>query len=175
MRLTPREIRLALITLALAAGAAVFSAFVQPAWRHWQENETRIQKTTVEIQRARSLIEEQEKLTERLQALNRNLLTRIPPARKESAFLSEIDKVAQQANVHILRLNPRRTRDYGPFTELSVELDAEANLGNLVRFLYDIRESSVLLVVEEIRLQPKADRSALLKSSLVISSLFTKE
>jgi Tfp pilus assembly protein PilO len=175
MKLTTREMRLVLTALVLIAGAVAFAALVRPMWRLWQENQTRIRQVTAETQRTQQLIEERKELTQRLQTLNRNLLTRLPLARKESAFLSEIGKVAEQANVHILRLNPRGTRDYGPFTELAVELDAEANLGNLVRFLYDIRESSVLLVIDEMRLQPKADRSALLKSSLIISSLFAKE
>ncbi len=175
MRLTTREMRLLTIAFGMTAVLAVFGYLVRPAVRRWQEKEALVRRTAVEVRRAQRLIEERVQLTERLNALNRNLLTRIPLARKEGEFLSEIGKVAQQTNVLLLRLDPQGSRDYGPFTELSVELDAEANLGNLVRFLYDIRESSVLLVVEKMRLQPKADRSALLKSYLVISSLFAKE
>ncbi len=175
MRLSSRETRLLTMAFGMTAAFLVLAYLVRPAGRRWQEKEALAQRIAVEVRRAERLIGERAQLTERLNALNRNLLTRIPLARKESEFLSEIDKVARQTNVHLLRLDPQGNRDYGPFTELSVELDAEANLGNLVRFLYDIRESSVLLVVEKMRLEPKADRSALLKSSLIISSLFAKE
>lgn len=51
----------------------------------------------------------------------------------------------------------------------------EANLGNLVRFLYEIRKSSVVLVVNKLELTPKSERSSLLKGKLIISTIFLKE
>jgi Tfp pilus assembly protein PilO len=121
------------------------------------------------------LIQQKDKLTEKFSSLSKKIQAKLPLERKEGEFLTEIDKVAEETNVHIETMNPRPLRDLGFFKELSVEIDMEANLGNLVRFLYQMRKSSVVLVANRLRLKPKSERSALLKGHLVISTIFLKE
>jgi Tfp pilus assembly protein PilO len=107
-------------------------------------------------------------------ALGKKIQAKLPLS-GESEFLTELGRVAEETNVHIETMNPRPFRDLDFFKELSVEIDMEANLGNLVRFLYQMRKSSVVLVANRLRLKPKSERSALLKGHLVISTIFLKE
>ena len=84
-------------------------------------------------------------------------------------------RVARETSVHISSMNTKPPRDLDYFRELSVEINMEANLGNLVRFLYKMRKSSVVLVADSLALEPKSRRSALLKGHLIVSTIFMKE
>ena len=113
------------------------------------------------IKRSESIVSQEEALTQRFEYLTKKIQARLPVEREESQFLNEIQKVAQENSIHIASMNPLPLKDLGSFKELSVEIDMEANLGNLVRFLYYMRKSSVVLVANRLRLQPKSQRSAL--------------
>jgi Tfp pilus assembly protein PilO len=174
LSLKQREKTLALAALFLAAGLIVFSKMVLPLKNTLKRQSAEIEKKKIMVQKNEALIKEAGSLNEKLSFLSKNIQAKLPLDRKESEFLSEIGNVAQNTDVHIERMNPRPARDLGSFKELSVDIDMEANLGNLIRFLYRMRESSVVLAANSLKLQPKAERSALLKGHLVISTIFLK-
>ena len=127
------------------------------------------------IHQAKKTLRKRENYNQQFADLSQKIQAQLSVAREESQFLAEINNVANQNYVHIETMNPRPFKDLGDFKEISVEIKMEANLGNLVRFLHQMRESSVLLETSRLRLQPKSERSALLKGHLIISTLYLKK
>jgi len=165
-----------LIALAvLIAGGMIFFLLFKPFGGKWAEQSAKIRAKTKLLKKYQHLIRSEDKLQESLDQLTRRVQAQMPAGREESGFLTEIGNVAQETNIHIETMNPLPLRNLGAFRELSVEIDMEANLGNLTRFLYLLRESSAVLVADTLRLQPKSERSALLKAHLVISTIFMKD
>jgi Tfp pilus assembly protein PilO len=165
---------------AVAAFVSVLTIFVFvkiliPFGKQWNEQSTQIKLKKISIKNFKTSIKNKDDLESNFTALTKKIQDKLPETRKESQFLNEIGKVATDTNVHIATMNPRPLREVGSFKELSVEIEMEANLGNLVRFLHQMRESSVVLVANNLQLQPKSERSALLKGHLVISTIFLKD
>jgi len=159
----------------LAGGGIILILLFKPFGGKWAEQSTKIRAKTKLLKKYQALIQSEDKLQKSLDQMTRRVQAQLPAGREESGFLTEIGNVAQETNIHIETMNPLPLRNLGAFRELSVEIDMEANLGNLTRFLYLLRESSAVLAVDTLRLQPKSERSALLKAHLVISTIFMKD
>ncbi len=141
----------------------------------WRSQSTQIREKSELIKQYEQLLKQEDMLSKDFESLSKQIQAEIPVEREESQFLTEIEKVASGTYVHISTMNPQPFKDFGSFKELSVEIEMEANLGNLARFLYYIKKSSVVLVANRLSLQPKSERSALLKGHLVISTIFLKD
>jgi Tfp pilus assembly protein PilO len=146
-----------------------------PCVRTWAAQTDEIRRKDGLLRAHTKLADERDALESRLSSLSKGVLARLPVNRKESAFLTELGRVAKETSVHISSMNTKPPRDLDYFRELSVEIDMEANLGNLVRFLYKMRKSSVVLVANSLILEPKSERSALLKGHLIVSTIVMKE
>ena len=166
-----------IFTTAAGLSVFIFIAFkvLAPFPSKWQKQSDQIREKYKLTKQYEQLIRQESALYKDFDTLNRQIQTEIPVEREESQFLTEIGKVASNTNVHIFTMNPRPFKDFGSFKELSVEIEMETNLGNLARFLYYIKKSSVVLVADRLSLQPKSERSALLKGHLVISTIFLKD
>jgi len=166
-----------LLVLALAAvtGAILVTYGVTPFTSFWQKQSQELAAQQQLLTKMETAAQHVPRLQNDFSTLSQKIQARLPSEREQSQFLSAIGDVASQTNVLISSMNPRPLRDVGAFKELSVEIDMEANLGNLVRFLYYMRKGSVVLVANRLWLQPKEERSALLKGHLVISTIFLKE
>jgi Tfp pilus assembly protein PilO len=167
------------MALSVAIGLAVFIFLIirvfAPFSSDWRRQTTQIREKNGLIRQYEQLLEQEDSLRENFDLLSRQIQAEIPVEREESQFLTEIEKVASNTYVHVSTMNPLPIKDFGSFKELSVEIEMEANLGNLAKFLYDIKKSSVVLVANRLSLQPKSERSALLKGHLVISTIFAKD
>lgn len=174
-RLKKRQKQL-LIIIAIAIGVWFFWVnIILPFSRRWAEQSLELKIKKELLQKQKATIAEKETLNDKLSLLSKKIQAKLPLQREESQFLSEIGKVAQDTNVHIAGMHLLPVRDMGSFRELSVEIDMEANLGNVVRFLYFMRKSSVVLMASKLSLQPKSERSALLEGHLVISTIYLKK
>jgi len=147
---------------------------VNPTLEHWHNQTEQIRQKNEAIKEYGYILQQEDALKDSFARLSHQIQTEIPVEREESQFLIEIGNVATDTNVHISTMNPRPFKDFDSFKELSVEIEMEANLGNLTRFLYEMRKSSVVLVVNSLNLEPKSERSALLKGHLIISTMFLK-
>ncbi|MCK5214232.1 MAG: type 4a pilus biogenesis protein PilO [Candidatus Omnitrophica bacterium] len=166
---------LIVLAIIVVLGPLLFFKVLTPIFHRLGKVNKEITKNKIIIVRMKGLINEQEELEKSFDDLSRKIQAKLPSEREESQFLTEIGRVANETNVYISVMNPLPYKDLDDFKELSVEIDLEANLGNLVRFLYLMRKSSVVLVANSLKLEPKSERSALLKAHLVISTIFLKE
>lgn len=166
---------LIVLAIIVVLGPLLFFKVLTPIFHRLGKVNNEITKNKIIIVRMKGLINEQEELEKSFDDLSRKIQAKLPSEREESQFLTEIGRVANETNVYISVMNPLPYKDLDDFKELSVEIDLEANLGNLVRFLYLMRKSSVVLVANSLKLEPKSERSALLKAHLVISTIFLKE
>jgi Tfp pilus assembly protein PilO len=152
-----------------------YKKIIIPFMKNWSNQTAQIKTQKTLIKKYKTALESRDILNEEFSSLSQKIQAKLPSEREESQFLNEIGKVASQTSVHIATMNPLPLKELGSFKELSVEINLETNLGNLVRFLHQMRESSVVLVANHLNLEPKEKRSALLKGKLVISTIFLKE
>ncbi len=173
--MTKKEKILFIIVALVLLGGFSYLSTVAPFLKKINSLNSEIIRNQKLIEKMQREASQQTELEKEFSSLAKKIRAKLPFKREESQFLSEIGKVAKETNIHISLMNPLPSKDIGNFKELSVEIDMEANLGNLVRFLYQMRKSSVVLVANKLQLEPKSERSALLKGKLIISTIFLKE
>lgn len=84
-------------------------------------------------------------------------------------FLKEVEKVSRETGMVVLDMKPVKEAQSDKFSkQYQIKIKAEANMEQLVKFLYRLSESSLLFSVEKLTLIPKAENSPVLGISMTI-------
>jgi hypothetical protein len=86
-------------------------------------------------------------------------------------LLKEVDTLARDNKVYVVDLKPTGTKVTADSTKYLVNLNIEAEAGDLVRFMYALEDSKKLMTVEKYQITPKSGDSQTAKCSLLISKL----
>lgn len=93
---------------------------------------------------------------------------------ENAQMLSEIDKWAGQNKIKLSATKPRETRKDQDCEYYSVEVEVEANMTELIGFIYALESSPQLLRVERLTLDAKGGKQQdSMRGTLVISKVVT--
>lgn len=86
----------------------------------------------------------------------------MPDDEKVAAMLSEIENLTKKSGLSLADIKPQPIRNVDRHKEAVVLVNAQGSMGAVVRFLYYLRDSSLLLRTEKLHLSIKdADPSAI--------------
>lgn len=88
-----------------------------------------------------------------------------------TSLLKEIEGMANKSSVYLLDLKPAGVKGSGVSKKYSITLNCEAQMEQLVDFMYAIENSSKLLTIEKYQISPKARESTVAKCSMSLSKL----
>lgn len=88
-----------------------------------------------------------------------------------TAFLKEVDTLARDNSIYVVDLKPTGTKEIGGAKQYLINLNIEAGMPSLVKFMYGVEDSKKLMTVEKYQLSPKSKDSATAKCSMLISKL----
>jgi hypothetical protein len=88
-----------------------------------------------------------------------------------TVFLKEVDTLAKSSGVYVVDLKPTGTKDAGETKKYLINLNIEADMSTLVKFMYAIEDSNKLMTVEKYQISPKSKDSPTAKCSMLISKL----
>ncbi len=88
-----------------------------------------------------------------------------------TSLLKEIEGLANKSEVYIIDIKPAGSKDSGAVREYLISLNAEAQMEQLIEFMYSIENSSQLLSVDKYQISPKARESSVAKCSMSISKI----
>lgn len=84
-------------------------------------------------------------------------------------FLREVEKVSREMGLTVLDMKSSKEAETDKFSkQYQIRIKAEANMEELVGFLYKLSESSLLFSVEKLAVVPKAGDSPVLSISMTI-------
>ena len=87
-------------------------------------------------------------------------------------FLKEVEKISRETNLTILDMKPQKEVAKDKFSkEYQINIKAEANMKQLVNFLYALTNSSLLFSVEKMVLVPKSEESSDLSITMAVSGV----
>lgn len=89
-------------------------------------------------------------------------------------LLNLVEQTARQAGVSLSDVKPQQVRADKASKSFVVELNAESDLRQLIEFTYGLQFSPQLLKVEQVNASPKEEKSATLRSFLVVSRVVVK-
>ena len=88
-----------------------------------------------------------------------------------TSVLKEIESLANKSSVYLIDIKPAGFKDSGTVREYAVSLNCEAQMEQLVEFMYTIENSNQLLAIDKYQLSPKAKESSLARCSMTVSKI----
>jgi len=88
-----------------------------------------------------------------------------------TSILKEIENLANKSSVYLVYIRPGEVVEEGPFKNILINLSCEAEMTQIINFLYSIENSSKLLTVERYVISPKTEASSLAQCRMTVSKI----
>lgn len=88
-----------------------------------------------------------------------------------SSLLKEIESLAGKSTVYLIDMKPGGVKEVGQSMKYLVNLNCEAQMEQLVDFMYDIENSLKLLIIEKYEISPKTRESSVARCSMTVSKI----
>lgn len=75
-------------------------------------------------------------------------------------FLSNVERLATQAKVSLIKSNPTQSKKHGDYVEYYANLDCSGSLKDVVSFMYAVNSSDDLLKIVQFNMTPKKGSTA---------------
>jgi Tfp pilus assembly protein PilO len=86
-----------------------------------------------------------------------------------TGLLKEVENLANKASAYITDMKPAPTKELGSSKKYLVNLNCEGQMEQIINFMYNIEDSSKLLVIEKYQISPKSKESGVATVSMTIS------
>ena len=86
-----------------------------------------------------------------------------------TALLKEIENLGSSASVYLIDIKPTSITQEDIFLKYYVSLSCEAQMEQIIDFMYKIESSNNLLMVEKYNLGPKSEDTSIARCTLLIS------
>lgn len=96
-------------------------------------------------------------------------LNRIEFGEKEVAsLLKEIETVANKSTIYLIDIKPQGTKEVGGTQVYTVSVNFEAQMEQLIDFMYNIESSNEILLVGKYQISPKSKESSVATCGMLI-------
>ena len=173
MRISRRELVLLMVTI--AAGLFGGSAFLaRPKYDEWQQ--VRRDQATVRsaIELDKRLLASRDRWSSEFEELKQFLPRHSIDKKVDVYWLREMDNVATEHGVKILKRQVRDEERIGDVYELPIECrEWEADLESLVHFLFDLQAEGAMLDIRSLWIKPKKG-TAFLRGTFSLWCAYTR-
>ena len=91
------------------------------------------------------------------------------PEQEMTSLLNEIENIANSSSVRLLYVKPGSTKEDGSVKKYFATLECEAQMAEMASFFHNIENSTKLLQIEKLSIQPKSKESSIGRCSATIS------
>ncbi len=89
-------------------------------------------------------------------------------------LLNLIEQTARKNGVSLSDVKPEPVKSDKITKRYTIELNAEASLESLMPFIYEIEHSPEILKIEKTNINPKEDKSSVMRASIVVTRVMVK-
>lgn len=94
---------------------------------------------------------------------------------ENAGLLSEAEQVARSNQVVLVDMKPREVKTHQFHKEYAADMDAEAEMGNLIKFIYQIEQSPQLMRVSSAKITLKEAESTFVRAKMTVTkTIFLK-
>ena len=86
-----------------------------------------------------------------------------------TSLLKEIESLASKSSVYLIDMKPASAKAQGALERFLINLNCEAQMEQLIEFMYNIENSEKLLMIEKYQISPKSRESSVAKCSMSIT------
>jgi hypothetical protein len=91
-----------------------------------------------------------------------------------TVLLKEIESLADKSSVYLVDMKPSGVKEEGSSKRYSISLSCEAQMEQIVNFIYSVENSSSLFMIEKYQISPKSKETSVAKCSITISKIIVR-
>ncbi len=170
-KLSQREKRLFYLTISLIAILFIYRFIIKAVVVNWKDLNEKISVSSLKLEKSRKILN----LKNRIQRDYEKYASSVKMAGSEeeemAKFLTEIESLARFSSVHISGIKPLPIKKVDFYKKYVVELEAEGDIKQVSKFIYDIQNSPQLLKIDKFSLRTKGAGTNLLKCNILVSKV----
>lgn len=159
------------IAVVFVSVAALDRLVVDPITTRVQWINHQIEIAEKELERNLRNINQKEVIAEKYQKYVKYVKKVGSDEEEVAKLLGEIEELARGSTVYLVDMKPRTSKEIDFYKEYTVEVEAEGNVRSVVRFLYQLNNSTQLLRTEKLRLTLKEKDSSVIKATILITKI----
>jgi Tfp pilus assembly protein PilO len=170
-RMNKKEKRIVYIAGFLLAILFLERLIIYPIYYRIKSFNKEIKDTELEIKKNLHIIAQKDKISKEKDAYA-SFLSRAKSEEEEiSSILKEIEELANKSSIYLEDMKPAGTKIIDSNKKYMINLNCEAQMEQLIDFMYNIENSSKLFAIEKYEINPKARDSSVAKCSMSISKI----
>lgn len=166
-----REKRLFYLTIGLIFFSLLYSLVVKPLITNWQQLEKKIETSALKVEKNLRMLERKTIIQDEYNKYVSAVKMAGSVEEEMTKFLTEIESLASSSSVRIIGIKPHPVKEVGFYKKFFVELDAEGDINQISKFIYDMQNSTQLLKIDKLSIGTKGAGTNLLKCSILVSKI----
>lgn len=159
------------ITVLVLASVALYIYGIEPLWNYWVSQNTTIKNLEKQLTRDEIILSREDAIIEEYTVYEKKLKFEGSDQEKTAQILKEIETSARSNEVHINDMKPQTILDEEYYKFYRIELEAEAGIMALTRFIYDLQISRQALRVTRLQITASSSKPHLLKIDMIVTKI----
>jgi len=130
-----------------------------------------IQEKESAIRRSAHILSQKNRISSEISKFNDFLKSPKSEQEELTSFLKEIEVLADKNSVYLVDMKPAGLKDLGTSRKYSITLNCEAQMEQVISFLYSIENSPTLFLIEKYQISPKSKETSVAKCSITITKV----
>ena len=170
-RLSGREKTLFISGAIIVACILVYIFAFEPIWTEWKKLNELIYSKSIKLVKNRRILGQEKQITKFYNEYAKDIKMEGSVEEETAKILKEIENIARTSSTYIADIKPNKVKDMGFYKEYFVELEAEGDIANLAKFIYELQDSKQILKVRHLRINPKAGENNKLKGYMIVTKV----
>lgn len=142
---------------------------VHPVLSKMRSLDKEIQAQTAQIKKDFHILTQKEKIIAESRRYASYSLGELSAEEATTSLLKELEDLANKASVYLVDIKPAGIKQEAGYSKYLVNLSCEAQMEQVIDFMYNIENSKKLLRIEKYNISPKSKESSIAKCSMTIS------
>lgn len=169
--LSQRERHAFYIAVIVIIGVLSYIIVIEPIWKKWQDLNDSITNRESQLLKNLKILAQRDIIAELYNKYAENIKMKGSVEEETATILREIENIARISNTYITDIKPQRVQDMEFYKEYYIELEAEGDVSNIAKFIYDLQNSEQILKVRYLRLNPRDDTGDVLKGYMIVTKI----
>jgi Tfp pilus assembly protein PilO len=167
-RLSKRERLIAYAVIIFISAAALDRLIISPVFSKMKSLESAITDKEANIKKSARIMSQKDRIAVESAKYSTFLTSALSEEEEMVSLLKELEKIANASSVYLMDMKPVNVQNVGSFKKFAVTLNCEAQMEQLVDFIYNIESSKKMLMVEKFQIGPKAKKSSIAKCGMTV-------
>lgn len=170
-RLSKREQSILYVAIFLISLMLIDRFIIGPVFLKINTLDNEIREKESAIRRNTHILSQKDRISSEVSGFSDFLKPPKPEQEELTSFLKEVEGLADKSSVYLIDMKPSGVKDLGSHKKYSIVLNCEAQMEQIINFIYSIENAPGLYLIEKYQISPKSKETSVAKCNVSISKI----